>query len=310
MLSFVGYKSKILPVNLTPDKPELNLSGVLLSPDTKILSGVTITGQKALIEDKGDRLVYNAENDISNAGGTAADVLRKVPTLTVDLDGNVQMRGNSNLKILINGKPSAMMARNLADAWRQMPTNVIKSVEVITSPVAKYNTEGSAGVINIITKKGLQGFNGSTNLTVGNFNRSVGTNLNLKKKKIGLTFSAKGYQYRNQWENQTTRTTLFNNNPVNILNQSSEADNTGTGGYGKMSFDYDPDSLSRINFTANVWGGNYSNNSTLINQLINPAGQELQAFRNNRRFRNPYGNGQLDLGYTKTLKNPTRNLLF
>ncbi len=156
----------------------------------------------------------------------------------------------------------------------------------------------------------MQGFNGSTNITAGNFNRSIGTNLNLKKKKIGLTFSANGYQYRNQWESQSTRTTLFNNNPVNILNQSSTADNTGTGGYGEMSFDYDPDSLSRINFTANVWGGNYPNNSTLQNQLINPAGQEIQAFRNDRRFRNPYGNGQLDLGYTKNFKKPDQEFAF
>lgn len=310
VISFVGYKSKTLPVNLSTEKPELHLTNLQLSPDTKILGGVTVTGQKALVEDKGDRLVYNAEKDISNAGGTAADVLRKVPTLTVDLNGNVQMRGNSNLKVLVNGKPSAMMARNLADALRQMPANVIKSVEVITSPGAKYDAEGSAGVINIITKKGLQGFNGSTNVTVGNYNRSLGTNISLKKKKIGLTLSANGYQYRNQWESQSTRTTLFNNTPVNILTQSSAADNTGTGGYGEMSFDYDPDSLSRINFSANVWGGNYPNNSILLNRLTNPAGQELQAFRNDRRFRNPYGNGQLDLGYTKNFKKPDQEFAF
>ncbi|QCR23312.1 TonB-dependent receptor domain-containing protein [Pontibacter sp. SGAir0037] len=301
-LTFLGYRTKIVPVKLTAAQPELKLGPVKLNSDSKMLDAVEVTGMKAIVEDKGDRLVYNAEKDISNAGGTAADVLRKVPTLNVDLDGNVQMRGNSNIKVLINGKPSGMMARNLADALRQMPANVIKTVEVITSPGAKYDAEGSAGVINIITKKGLQGFNGSTNVTAGNFNRGLGTNLNYRKKKLGISLSANGYQYRNQWENSITRTALVDGAPVSVLMQNSSADNTGTGGYGEMSIDYDPDSTSRINFSANVWGGNYPNNTTLFSRLQDTEGNSLQSYRNESRFRNPYGNGQLDLGYTKTLK--------
>ncbi|MFD2936576.1 TonB-dependent receptor domain-containing protein [Spirosoma flavum] len=311
VLSFVGYRTKTLSVKLTTEQPSLQLGPILMATEGKTLGEVTVAGQKALVEDKGDRLVYNAEKDISNAGGTAADVLRKVPTLSVDLDGNVQMRGNGNIKVLINGKPSAMMARNLADALRQMPANVIKSIEVITSPGAKYDAEGSAGIINIITKKALQGFNGSATVTAGNFNRGLGTSLNLKKKKFGLSLSANGYQFRNRRENQSIRTTLMPGSdgpsqPLNILTQSSTADNTGTGGYGEMSADYDPDSTNHINFAANVWGGYYPNNSSVMNRLTNPAGQELQAFRNNIQFSNPYGNGQLDLGYTKTFRKPNQ----
>ncbi|SFC90743.1 TonB-dependent receptor domain-containing protein [Spirosoma endophyticum] len=309
LLSFVGYRTKSLPVLLTTEKPSLELGQILMNTEGKTLGEVTVAGQKALVEDKGDRLVYNAEKDISNAGGTAADVLRKVPTLSVDLDGNVQMRGNGNIKVLINGKPSAMMARNLSDALRQMPANVIKSIEVITSPGAKYDAEGSAGVINIITKKALQGFNGTATVTAGTMNRGVGTSLNLKKKKFGLSLSANGYQFRNQRENQSTRTALMPSSdgpsqPLSILTQQSSADNTGTGGYGEMSIDYDPDSTNHFNFAANVWGGYYPNNSNVVNRLTNPAGEELQAFRNDIRFSNPYGNGQLDLGYTKTFQKP------
>ncbi|QDK79566.1 TonB-dependent receptor [Spirosoma sp. KCTC 42546] len=308
-VSFVGYSTKNLPVVLTADQPERQLGSILLASEGKTLGEVTVAGQKAIVEDKGDRLVYNAEKDISNAGGTAADVLRKVPTLSVDMDGNVQMRGNGNIKVLINGKPSAMMARNLADALRQMPANVIKSIEVITSPGAKYDAEGSAGIINIITKKALQGFNGTASVTAGNLNRGIGTSLNLKKKKFGLSLSANGYQFRNQRENQSVRTTLLPSSdgpsvPLNILTQTSSADNTGTGGYGEMSVDYDPDSTNHINFAANAWGGYYPNNSTVVNRLTNPAGAELQAFRNNVNFRNPYGNGQFDLGYTKSFQKP------
>lgn len=301
-LSSVGYGTRSLNVSLSAEKPALSLGTVTLSSEGQQLGNVTVTAQKALVEDKGDRLIYNAEKDISNAGGTAADVLRKVPTLTVDLNGNVQMRGNSNIKVLVNGKPSAMMARNLADALRQMPASVIKSVEVITSPGAKYDAEGAAGVINIITKKGLQGFNGSVNATAGNMNRGLGTNLNYRKKKMGLTVSANMYQYRNINEQSSVRTTLVNGQPANILTRSSEGDNTGTGGYGEMSFDYDPDSSSHVNFSANVWGGNYPSNNTQFNRLTDPSGAELQNFRNESQFRNPYGNGQLDLGYTKTFK--------
>lgn len=307
MLSFVGYRSKPLAVTLTDAQPILHVGSIRMIAEGKTLSEVTVAGQKALVEDKGDRLVYNAEKDISNAGGTAADVLRKVPTLSVDLDGNVQMRGNGNIKVLINGKPSAMMARNLADALRQMPANTIKSIEVITSPGAKYDAEGSAGIINIITKKALQGFNGSANATAGNLNRGIGTSLNLRKKKFGFSLSANGYQFRNQRQIESTRTGFTtasdgSRQPVSILTQQNSADNTGTGGYGEMSAEYDPDSTNHINFSANVWGGYYPNNSTVFNRLTNPSGEELQAFRNDIRFSNPYGNGQLDLGYTKTFK--------
>lgn len=301
-LSFVGYDTKQFPITLSAQKSAVDLGTLLLHSSAKSLNNVTVTGQKALVEDKGDRLVYNAEKDISNTGGTAADVLRKVPTITVDLNGNVQMRGNSNIKVLVNGKPSAMMARNLADALRQMPANVIKSVEVITSPGARYDAEGAAGVINIITKKGLQGFNGSVNATAGNMNRSIGTSLNLKKKKFGVAFSGSIYQYRNIFENSSTRTTFQNGTPINYLIQSSDGDNTGTGGWGELSMDYDPDSLTHLNLAFNGWGGNYPNNSFILNRLTDAAGNELQSFKNERRFKNPFGNGQLDLGYTRSFK--------
>ncbi|WP_237717719.1 carboxypeptidase regulatory-like domain-containing protein [Pontibacter sp. BAB1700] len=220
-LTFLGYRPKKLPITLTAEQPVLQLGKVPLNSDSKILAAVEVTAMKALVEDKGDKLVYNAEKDASNAGGNAADVLRKVPTLTVDLDGNVQMRGNSNIKVLVNGKPSGMMARNLAEALRQMPADNIKSVEVITSPGARYDAEGSAGVINIITKKGLQGFNGSTNVTTGNLNRYLGTNLNYRKKKLGISLSASGYQYRNKYSMESTRTNLVNGEPVSVFEQTT-----------------------------------------------------------------------------------------
>lgn len=303
VISFVGYRTKTIDkLQITADKPKLDLGQISVAADTKNLAEVAVVGQKALVEDKGDRLVYNAEKDVSNTGGTAADVLRKVPMLTVDLDGNLKMRGSGNIKVLVNGKPSSIMARNLADALKQMPANIIKSVEVITSPGAKYDAEGSAGVINIITKKAVQGTNGTVNLTGGNLNRSLGANLNVKGKKLGLAISLNGYQYRNIGETISNRTALSDGQPINTLFQRTYRDNTGTGGYGEMSLDYDPDSTNRINFSANAWGGNFPQNSTLDSRLTTPAGAVLQSYHRDIDFRNPYGNTEFNLGWTKSFK--------
>ncbi|UHG91226.1 outer membrane beta-barrel family protein [Spirosoma oryzicola] len=309
VISFVGYRTKTIEkIAVTSEKPVINLGKIVVSPDSRNLSEVNVVGQKALVEDKGDRLVYNAERDASNTGGTAVDVLRKAPMLTVDLDGNLKMRGSGNIKVLVNGKPSSIMARNLADALKQMPANIIKSVEVITSPGAKYDAEGSAGVINIITKKGVQGTNGTVNVTGGNLNRSLGGNLNVKGKKLGLAISLNGYQYRNIAENNSVRTALTDGQPTSVLNQSTYRDNTGTGGYGEMSFDYDPDSTNRINFSANAWGGNFPMNSTLDSRLTDPQGAVIQQYHRDIKFRNPYGNSEFNLGWTKSFKKSGQEL--
>ncbi len=305
IISSVGYRTKIIDkIVLTAGSHLLDLTQITVSPSSHNLKEIEVVGQKALVEDKGDRLVYNAEKDVSNIGGTAVDVLRKVPMLTVDLDGNLKMRGSGNIKVLVNGKPSSIMARNLADALKQMPANIIKSVEVITSPGAKYDAEGSAGVINTITKKTVEGTNGTVNVTAGNLDRSVGGNLNVKGKKLGLAISLNGYQHREIGENNTTRTALTDEKPTSLLNQSTYRDNTSTGGYGEMSLDYDPDTTNRLNFSANAWGGNFPSNSTLDSRLADPQGIVLQQYHRDIQFRNPYGNTEFNFGWTKSFKKP------
>jgi hypothetical protein len=111
-LSFVGYRQKNLPFQVSPDKPVFDFGSILLIPDVNQLQTVTVTGTRQLVEQQPGMLIYNAEKDMSNNGGTAADVLRKAPILNVDAAGNVSMRGSSNLRILINGKYSGQMARS------------------------------------------------------------------------------------------------------------------------------------------------------------------------------------------------------
>ena len=152
-VSFVGYKKFTQEVELTPKEPDYTFESIKLSADTNELDEVVVSGRRETIENKIDRIVYNADQDIANMGGDASDVLRRAPLLSVDQDGNVSLRGNSNVQILINGKPSSMFGANTGDALKMIPSDQIKSVEVITSPSAKYDGEGTAGIINIITKK-------------------------------------------------------------------------------------------------------------------------------------------------------------
>ncbi|HET6541774.1 MAG TPA: TonB-dependent receptor, partial [Chryseolinea sp.] len=158
-ITFIGYETQtIKSVTVEDKRDEVNLGIIKLGSSTKVLNEVVVEGQKQLIEERVDRTIYNAENDITSKGGDATDVLKKVPMLSVDLDGNVTLRGSQNIRVLINNKPSTIMASSIADALKQIPADQIKTVEVITSPSAKYDAEGTGGIINIITKKNtLQG---------------------------------------------------------------------------------------------------------------------------------------------------------
>src|SRR5690606_9492527 len=147
VISFIGYEPHEIPVEIRGGN-NIDLGEVKIAVKTEILEAVTVEGQKVLIEERVDRTIYNAENDATTRGGDATDVLKRVPMLSVDLDGNVSLRGNSNIRVLINNRPSTIAASSIADALKAIPAEDIKSVEVITSPSAKYDAEGSSGIIN------------------------------------------------------------------------------------------------------------------------------------------------------------------
>jgi len=185
-VGFLGYTTKLITVKTTPERPDQNLGTLVLSASAGMLKEVTVEGQKAMIENKIDRMVYNAEADATNAGGDATDVMRKVPMLSVDINGNVQLRGSS-VRVLINGKPSGTMANSVADALKMIPADQVKSVEVITSPSAKYDAEGSGGIINIITKKSnAQGVSGSVNASAGTRQNTGAFNLTAKTGRLSV----------------------------------------------------------------------------------------------------------------------------
>ena len=128
-----------------------------------------------------------SSNDLTSQGGAAIDVLKKVPQVTVDIDGNVELQGNSNIRFLINGKPSSVFGNSLADALASIPASQIKSIEAITSPGAKYDSQGTGGIINIIlVDNKMQGVNGNINFSAGTRLENGSMNLNVRHNKIGF----------------------------------------------------------------------------------------------------------------------------
>lgn len=244
-VSFIGFESKVFAVSIGEKNDHVDLGNIIISPTPQVLEAVTVEGEKALIEERVDRLVYNAENDVTSRGGDATDVLKRVPTLSVDLDGNVSLRGNQNILVLINNKPSSIVASSVSDALKQIPAEEIKSVEVITSPSAKYDAEGSAGIINIITKKNtLQGVTLNINSGVGLRGSNLGLNGNLRTGKMGFSLGGFGRSYYStsgSFENeQLTRSFQENGTVDEVLNiQRADTRNNGLFGNYNLGWDYD-----------------------------------------------------------------------
>ena len=174
-----------------------NLGIIKLSLDVAQLDAVQVVGEKTTVEVRLDKKIYNIGKDLTTSGANISDALNNIPSVTVDIDGAIALRGNDNVRILINGKPSAMAGFGSTDALRSLPADAIEKVEVITSPSARYDAEGTAGILNIVLKKEKTlGVNGTINTTVGYpTSSSITANLNLRTDKFNI-FNTLGYFYR------------------------------------------------------------------------------------------------------------------
>ncbi|MFC0604366.1 TonB-dependent receptor domain-containing protein [Winogradskyella pulchriflava] len=207
-VEYISYKTKnYFDKNITED---INLGTVALALDIESLSEVEVVAERTTVEIKLDKKVYNIGKDLTTAGGTVSDALNNVPSVTVDIEGAISLRGNENVRILINGKPSAMAGFGDSNILSQLPAEAIERVEVITSPSARYDAEGTAGILNIILRqKETLGFNGSINLTAGNpDNIGLSANLNYRTEKYNL-FSNFGWRYFDAPRNSFNDVTYF-----------------------------------------------------------------------------------------------------
>jgi len=262
-IGFIGYQSLSTgALTLDGKTMSMTLGDISLFQKEEALQAVTVTAPKGLVENKIDKMVYNAEKDITSQGGVATDILKKVPMVSVDVDGNVQLQGNSNILFLINGKPSSIFGNNLADALQSIPASQIKNIEVITSPGAKYDAEGTGGIINIILKENkLRGINGNISLTAGSRLENGSLNLNARRGNFGMNAFFSGNAQLNstrnnssdRWSDDTAAGTK------NRLQQQGNSKFHRQGYESGIGFDWSID--HRNNLSGNIGYDNFGNNN-------------------------------------------------
>lgn len=185
-VEYIGFKTYKNTVNLSTDK-NIDLGTILLEADEEVLDAVVINAERSTMEQLVDRKVIRVGKDLSTAGASASDIMNNIPSVNVDQDGNISMRGNQNVRVLIDGKPTHLDPKTLL---KQIPSNSIEKIELITNPSAKYNPEGMSGMINFVLKKNMQdGFNGTYNgnitfAKVPKFNQTL--DLNYRRGKVNF----------------------------------------------------------------------------------------------------------------------------
>lgn len=262
-IEFISFKS--IEIKQKSIQDDTNLGVVNLSEDAAQLNEVVVRAEKSTVEIKLDKKVYNVGQDMMVKGGTVSDVLDNVPSVSVDTEGNVSLRGSDNIRILIDGRPSN--AINIAEALRQLPADAIDKVEVITNPSARYDAEGGSGLINIILKKGKnQGLNGTFIASTGlPETYGLSANLNYKTEKLNY-FTTLGYNHRTSEGAGKTNSQYFNNDGTtsSFLDEDRDTKRTSDGFNGRAGIEW---TVAPNTFWTNAI--NYQNNSGDTRDLIN-----------------------------------------
>ncbi|MBJ6146459.1 TonB-dependent receptor domain-containing protein [Hymenobacter sp. BT559] len=304
-VSFVGYGVRTQAVTITDGR--LVLGPIRLPATAQKLGEAVVVAQKPLMEVKPDRLVYNAEQDVTNAGGTAQDVLRKAPLLAIDGDDNVTMRGNSNFKVLINNKPSPTLAANLKEALKSIPADQIKSVEVITTPPAKYDGEGTAGIINIVLKKGAkQGLNGTVGASAGTRGSNGNGSLNFRQGKFNFTSSLNGGLNYNNRSSSSSEQVTYRSTRNDTLRQDGSGRSTGYYGSGSLGLDYDPAEHHSLSLNGSFFRYGGTSQSGNVNRYTTPLPGFGPLFLRDTRSTYSGGNAEVTGTYTRTYKQERR----
>ncbi len=301
LVTYVGYENHLSGVIGASDVLMIRLVSQFRS-----LEEVVVKARRKPILYKSDKLVYDAASDISNKSGSAVDLLRKVPMLTVSGNGELRMRGNTNIKVLLNGIPSGIMVKNLKDALKMIPASSIKSVEVITSPSAKYEAEGAAGIINIITKKVTRGTSGNLDLNIGTLDQSGSGFWSMGTEKFDFNLNTTMNAERERNLSTLKRSSLSNGVVIGELLQRNDAVEKERGLSTSLGFVYRPDTSQKVAADLSYWYGSWPSKSSFYN--LYQDGQRYAEYNQLSRQKNSVHYYELSLNYLKRFKRKSQEL--
>jgi hypothetical protein len=274
ILSFThtGFEEKKMTIAVGSQRGDMQIEPVQLSRLSGVLKEVVVTSQRPMIEQSDDKIVFNVGDDPTSKSETAIEILRRTPFVTVDGEDNIKVNGKSNFKVLLNGRETSMFARNIKDALRGFPGALISKIEVITQPSAKYDAEGVGGIINIITKKRVGGYNG----TLSSFNRTsdklsnYAINGNAKWGKFGLSvFLNAGYSDPvAQYNVNTTIPTIPNAYSQRTLEGNQYTSSNWS--FGNAELSWEMDTLNTISLYTNIdsWSNKTVSDQTITTDFV------------------------------------------
>ncbi len=298
---YVGKKTLVREVNISAEKKEVDLGKIVVEESSTQLDEVSVVAQTPLVKVEIDKLTYNLKDDPESATSNLLDMLRKVPLITVDADDNVQLKGGSNFKIYLNGKPSNMLASNPTQVLKSMPANSIKDVEVITDPGAKYDAEGVGGIINIITDKRVDdGYVGSVGAGVDSRGGYNGNGyITLKYGKFGFTGNLNHYKYKSPESESAFLRRDTSGERETTLSQNGLSGSEGSGNNMSGMVSYEMDSLNLFSISLNGYQGKGTNTT---NTDVNSIGRFAYDYDRISESTNEYGSIDFSADYQRSFK--------
>lgn len=301
-IQFVGMKPTVKNFTLTTNQKLVSLGNIYMTETSTQLREVTVVAQKPLVKVEIDKLTYNVENDPEAKTSNTLDMFRKIPMVTVDNQDNVQLKGSSDFKIYMNGKPSNLISNNPSDVLKSMPASTIKSVEVITDPGAKYDAEGVGGIINIITtKSGIEGYTATVRGNASTLGRmGGGAYLSLKAGKFGITGN---YNYTNINEPYTDshlERTNYVSDSEKYMTQNGRSKNKGPFQFGTVEASYEIDSLNLISLSFERFNGKITGLSYYQVDMKDTGYNPYYSYNRNSSSTRTFGSTEASVDYQRS----------